>query len=113
MNQTGSTTALGARTREIDPPGDLLDALGRDGFAWLDGSGGLVTSGVAARLAPADVRDALAAMNIDDPLARPGTGPIAVGALPFVGVGELVVPRAVTAVAADGTAWRTDIGPAA
>ncbi|MGQ0803827.1 MAG: isochorismate synthase [Actinomycetota bacterium] len=99
-------------TQEIDPPADLLDGLGTDGFAWLDGTGGLVTSGVAARLATADVTRSLAAMTIDDPLARPGTGAIAVGALPFTGPGELVVPKTVTAVAADGTAWHTEIGPA-
>lgn len=100
-----------ARTEEIDPPPDLLDALGTDGFAWLDGTGGLVTAGVATRVATSDTSGVLASIAVDDPLARPGTGAIAVGALPFAGTGELVVPHTVTAVAADGTAWRTEIGP--
>lgn len=111
MSPTAPADLL-VRTQEIDPPADLLDGLGTDGFAWLDGTGGLVTSGIAARLATADVTRSLAAMTIDDPLARPGTGAIAVGALPFTGPGELVVPKTVTAVAADGTAWHTEIGPA-
>jgi menaquinone-specific isochorismate synthase len=111
MSPTAPADLL-VRTQEIDPPADLLDDLGPDGFAWLDGTAGLVTSGVAARLATADVTRSLTAMTIDDPLARPGTGAIAVGALPFAGPGELVVPKTVTAVAADGTAWHTEIGPA-
>jgi len=112
MSGLGSTTAIVARTREIDPPGDLLAELGDDGFAWLDGAGGLVTAGVAARVSTADAGEWLRSVEADDPLARPGTGPIAVGALPFHGRGELVVPRSITAVAADGTAWKTEIGPA-
>ncbi|HYU58726.1 MAG TPA: hypothetical protein VEO00_11850, partial [Actinomycetota bacterium] len=94
-----AAATLFARTREIDPPADLLDALGDNGFAWLDGTGGLVTAGVAARLRPAEAGESLASVTLDDPLARPGTGAIAVGALPFAGAGELVVPHTVTAVA--------------
>ncbi|HUF85607.1 MAG TPA: isochorismate synthase [Acidimicrobiia bacterium] len=104
--------ALLARTREIDPPTDLLDRLGDDGFAWLDGAGGLVTAGVVARVPTSQTTEVLRSIGVDDPLARPGTGAIAVGALPFAGAGELVVPQTVTAVAADGTAWHTEIGPA-
>jgi len=114
MSRTSTAPpTLHARTQEIDPPADLLDELGDDGFAWLDGGGGLVTAGMTARLAPEDVTAALATADIDDPLVRPGTGAIAVGALPFAGGGHLVVPRTVTAIAADGTAWRTEIGPRA
>jgi menaquinone-specific isochorismate synthase len=108
--------ALVARTREIDPPGDVLDELAPDGFAWLDDEAAIVTSGVAARVAVPDVATALTGIDVDDPLALPGTGALAVGALPFHGAaaGELVIPARVTGVDSIGRAWRTEIGvPAA
>ena len=53
------------------------------GFAWLHHQTRIVASGVVARLAPDDVAAALAAIEADDPLGVPGTGALAVGALPF------------------------------
>ena len=56
MTATSIAAGLVARTREVEPPGDLLDSLSPDGFAWLTDGSGFVTSGVAARVrrAPAD-----------------------------------------------------------
>jgi len=120
-----SPTRLVSRTRLLSDPGDLLDSLGSDGAAWLHDGGGLVTSGVAARIAVGpgpdrfrraadDVSDLLATIEADDPLRLPGTGPLAVGALPFHSRarGELVVPAVIVGRTADGIAWVTETGPA-
>ncbi|HEV3450939.1 MAG TPA: isochorismate synthase [Acidimicrobiia bacterium] len=107
-----SRPRLRAVTRAISPPEDLLDALGPDGSAWLRDGSGFVTSGVAARV-DVDTADAvLAALDIDDPLAWPGTGPLAVGALPFDPAlpSSLVIPRLVVGRTADGRGWVTEVG---
>jgi menaquinone-specific isochorismate synthase len=105
-------TRLHAVTREIDLPDDVLGGFDPHGFAWLHHGTRLVASGVAARLSPADAAAVLAAVDADDPLEIPGTGAIAVGALPFDpdATGELVVPTRVHGVC-DGRTWVTEIGP--
>jgi menaquinone-specific isochorismate synthase len=111
-----TTTPIPARlravTREVELPDDALGGFDPHGFAWLHHGTRLLTSGVAARVAPADAAAALAAIDADDPLGLPGTGAVAVGALPFDpdAVGELVVPARVRGVR-DGRAWVTEIGP--
>jgi menaquinone-specific isochorismate synthase len=114
MTITSLAAGLVARTREIDPPTRLLDALARDGFAWLFDGSGFVTAGVAAQVRAGDVNRVLAGIDVDDPVERPGTGAIAVGALPFGGAsaGMLVIPAAVTGIDADGRAWHTQMGSA-
>ena len=113
MTTTPLPARLRATTREVAMPDDALDAFDRHGFAWLHHTTRIVTSGVAARLAPDDAAMVLAAVDADDPLSVPGSGPIAVGALPFDpgAAGELVVPARVHGVR-DGRAWITEIGPA-
>ena len=112
MTATSIASGLVARTRAADRPGDLLDSFSTDGFAWLTDGSGFVTSGVAARVRAGDVDRVLAGIEVDDPVARAGTGAIAVSALPFRGAaaGELMIPACVTGVDADGTAWRTEVG---
>jgi menaquinone-specific isochorismate synthase len=111
-----TTTPVPARlhavTREIDPPVDALHGFEARGFAWVHHDVRLVTSGVAARCAPSDVASVLAEVSVDDPVGLPGTGAVAVGALPFDpdAAGELVVPARVHGVR-DGRAWITEIGP--
>jgi len=111
----GRSAALVARTRPVTPPARLLDALAPDGFAWVHDEIGFVTAGVAARVPTALVDRVLAGVQVDDAVDAPGTGAIAVGALPFgdAAGGELTVPASVTGVDADGRAWRTEIGPQA
>jgi menaquinone-specific isochorismate synthase len=108
----GQSSALMARTRAIEPPADVLDELAPDGFAWFEDGAGLVTSGVAARIPAADAGVILAEIEVDDPISQPGTGAVAVGALPFDAgaAGELVIPARVVGLT-DGRAWRTEIGP--
>jgi menaquinone-specific isochorismate synthase len=112
MTATSLAAGLAARTREIDPPADLLDELAPDGFAWLEDGAGFVTSGVAARVAAADAGAVLAGIDVDDPITAPGTGALAVGALPFdtAAKRELVIPARVTGVDGDGRSWCTEIG---
>jgi menaquinone-specific isochorismate synthase len=118
------STGLVSRTRHA-AVGDVLDILGRGGFAWLHDGAGLATAGVAARIpvgpgperfrtAAAAVAEVLAGVDVDDPLHLPGTGPLAVGAIPFADdvAGELVVPALVVGRTTEGRAWITETGPA-
>ncbi len=112
---TATTTlasGLVARTRAIEARADLLGDLAPDGFAWLTGNTGFVTSGVAARIAATDADATLARLEADDEIDAPGTGAIAVGALPFCETsrGELVIPARVVGRASDGRSWVTEIG---
>jgi menaquinone-specific isochorismate synthase len=108
---------LRAVTREVAPVADL-DALvagcGPHDFAWLRHDVRIVATGIAARVSADDVADALAVIEVDDPIGLPGTGAIAVGALPFDPdqTGELIVPARVHGESS-GRAWITEIGPAA
>jgi menaquinone-specific isochorismate synthase len=121
-----SAVRLVSRTRLVataeDGPGNPLSGLGAGGFAWLREGTGFATAGLAARIpvgtgpdrfraAAADVARVLEAIEVDDPLDLPGTGPVAVGALPFLGGqgGELVVPARIAGVTEDGRAWVTEV----
>lgn len=105
-------TGLRAVTRSFEPPDDLLDARGPSGFAWLHGGHGLVTAGTAAIVDAATSDAALAAVDVDDPLGWPGTGPLVVGALGFdpARPAPLVIPRTVIGRTGDGRGWITEIG---
>lgn len=103
---------LRAVTRPADPPADLLDELGPDGFAWLQGDAGFVTSGVAIRVHPDDAVEVLAEIDHDDEVGTTGSGPIAAGALPFSPSAEdtLVLPSRIVGRHPDGRGWVTEIG---
>ena len=125
-----TTTRLAGQGTGIDAADiDLLAAAGRDGVLWQHEGFGLAGRGVAMRIelphgladpaAVATVAGSLAAIRHDDDVAGPGTGPVALGALPFVrdAPGSLVVPRVVIG-RRDGEAWitttaRPGSGPAA
>ena len=106
---------LAACTRPLDPDQvpDLLAVARGDGVLFSRDGAGLAGQGEAARLARAEVAEALAAVERDDPLDRPGTGPVAFAALPFLpdAPAELVVP-ALTVGIDDQGAWATAVGPA-
>ena len=104
---------LRAVTHAVPSVDDLLDALGPDGFVWAEAGAGIATSGVAATV-PADaVAATLRAIDADDEVGLPGTGPIAVGALPFdpAAVATLAVPARIVGRTTDGRGWITHIGP--
>lgn len=102
-------SGLVARTRRLDRDVDLLAVAGRDGVLFEQHGTGLAGRGEVLRVGAADVDDALAAIETRDEVGLPGTGPVAFGALPFHGAGELVVPSIVVGKADDGTRWLTTI----
>lgn len=112
---TATSLALGAvaRTREVALERNLFDELAPDGFAWVTGSTRFVTSGTVARMPASAAAEVLSSLTVEDDVQCPGSGPIAVGALPFYGTesGELVIPARVTGIS-DGRAWVTEIGSA-
>src|ERR1022692_4872608 len=102
---------------------DLIVAASRDGVLWQHEGFGLAGRGVALRIelprgltdaaAVASVAGHLAAIQRRDDMAGPGTGAVAIGALPFVrdAPGTLVVLRVVIG-RRDGEAWITTVaGP--
>jgi menaquinone-specific isochorismate synthase len=99
---------------------DLLAAAGSDGVLWQHEDFGLAGRGVALRIelprglsdatAAARAADILAAIRASGDVTGPGTGPVALGALPFAreAPGSLVVPRVV--IGRSGSeAWITTI----
>jgi len=109
---TRTRTGLRSRTWILDESVDPLAALGPGGFAWFVEGFGLATSGVAARVSVDEVAGVLADIAGDDPLAEPGTGPLAVGPLGFDGSAQLLVPARIAGRTAGGLAWVTEVGPA-
>lgn len=109
-----------ARTRRIDADVDLLDVAGTQGVVFEKGADGLAGRGEAVRIEiPAltaehlgDVQDALAAIETDDELGRPGTGAVAFATLPFdpTAAAAFVVPEVLVGRAADGARWITTVG---
>ena len=119
---------LAATTARLAGPGTgidatdvgLLAAAGRGGILWQHEGFGLAGRGAALRIrlprglsdaaAVAEVADRLAAIQHSGDVAGPGTGAVALGALPFVrdAPGSLVVPRVVIG-RRDGEAWITTI----
>jgi len=108
-----AASGLRAVTRALDHVDDLLDALGPDGFVWSEDGVGLATGGVAATVAPEHAAEVLAGITTDDEVGRPGTGPVAVGALPFdpAASARLTIPARVVGRDAHGRGWITHIGP--
>jgi isochorismate synthase len=106
-------TKLVARTRLIERDVDLLGFAGGEGLLFARDGAGLAGRGVALRVGRDEAPAALAAVVRDDEVARPGTGPVAFGSLPFLpgAPATLVVPSVVVGRATDGTRWVTTIGP--
>lgn len=109
-----------ATTRHLDADIDLLDVGGEAGVVFERGTDGLAGHGEALRIevdgcrpeALASVTEALAAIEVDDDVDRPGTGPVAFAALPFDAArpATFVVPSLVVGRSADGAKWVTRVG---
>jgi menaquinone-specific isochorismate synthase len=117
-----SAPTLHAVTRRLDVEADLLAFAGDDGPLWTRGRSGLAGRGEVLRIevprvdpttAAKAVHDALDQIVVDDEVQVPGTGPVALGALPFdvSEPGVVVVPELVLGRADDGTRWLTAITP--
>lgn len=111
-------THLLARTRRLEAAPDLLAVAGQSGFLWERDGWGLAGRGTALRISlPTGMRDAervaatLASIDGDDEVCVPGSGPVAIGALPFepCAPASLVIPRIAVGRSADGTAWVTTV----
>ena len=115
-------TRLVATTVALPEPPDLLAHAGDDGILFRDEHGGLAGRGEAVRIElpggladPASVAKVvrvLSQIHTDDPLGQPGTGPVAIGALPFdpAAPGHLVVPRRIFGRSGD-RGWLTTVEP--
>jgi menaquinone-specific isochorismate synthase len=105
---------LVARTRRLDPSDapDLLAVASGDGVLFARNGVGFAGHGVALRVPRSEVSATLPAIERDDPVERPGTGPVAFGALPFLPDADaaLLVPELVVGTDADGAAWVTAVG---
>ena len=117
-----TTVRLADRGTGIDAADvNFVAAAGSDGVLWQHEGFGLAGRGVALRIelprgladaaAVAGVAGSLAAIRRGGDMAGPGTGAVALGALPFArdAPGALVVPRVVIG-RRDGAAWVTTIG---
>lgn len=112
-------TVLVARTRRLDAEVDLLEVAGSEGLLVEHEGRGLAGRGEALRIdvpggasVAAVVHDTLAAIEVDDEVELPGSGPVAFGALPFDPSAPkvLVVPSVLVGRSEDGTRWITTIG---
>jgi menaquinone-specific isochorismate synthase len=114
--------ALRARSSWLDQPVDLLTVAGAHGWMWEREGAGFAGRGVAARIsvpggmaaADAAVARVLSAIESDDAVGVPGSGPVAVGALPFerTAPAELIVPALVVGRTPSGRCWLTTVGDA-
>ncbi|WP_433232456.1 isochorismate synthase [Actinomadura formosensis] len=115
---------LTVRTVPVPDPGDLIARLPHpSALAWIRHGEGIVGWGEAARLtlpggddrftaATRLLTDLFGAADVDDPVAVPGSGPVAFGAFGFDPKSPdstLIIPRRILG-RRDGTAWLTTIG---
>ena len=101
-----------ATTRSLAGDVDLNDVAAGDGYLFVRDGVGIAGRGVAARVALADVVDALAAIDHIDEVGD--VHAIAIGSIPFEPGApcELVIPQVVVGKAADGRRWVTTIDDA-
>jgi len=89
-----------------------LDAFARDdGVLFVRDGVGLAGRGVAARVPLDSVADTLTRIEHDDAVGITGSGPVALGVVPFRpgAPTELIIPSVVMGRSIDGTAWLTSI----
>ena len=100
-----------AVTRAITEPVDLDDIARGDGMLFVRDGVGIAARGVAARVPLAEVASTLGAIEHDDDVGVAGSGPIALGVVPFLpgSPTELVIPAMVVGRSPDGFTWVTTI----
>ena len=113
-----TTADLHARTVPLDYGPDALQFDGSPTVLFDRPGLTLVGWGTAELVEAHEAHDVLTAIPCDDAVGGPGTGPVAVGALPFTGAmaGYLVIPRFTMGIASDADGvtrrWATAVGPA-
>ena len=111
------TAALHARTVPLEYGPDALQFDGSPTVLFDRPGLTLVGWGTAQLVDASEAATALAAIPCDDPVGRPGSGVVALGALPFddAMAGQLVIPRFSMGIErdADGVTrrWATAVGP--
>src|SRR5687768_1631875 len=90
---------------------DLNDFAGGDGYLFVRDGVGIAGRGVAARVDADDAFEVLAQMDGEDHVGVAGSGPVAIGILPFKpgAVAKLVIPEVTIGKTADGRCWITRI----
>lgn len=105
---------LSARTRRIDGDVDidLVAIAGNDGLLFQRDGVGFAARGRALDVELSDVGGALASIDVTDDIDRPGSGPVAFAALPFLPgqPASLIIPEMVVCRDEDGTCWITHVG---
>ncbi len=103
-----------AVTTWLDDDVDLNDFAGGDGYLFVRDGLGLAGQGVAARIEADDAVRFLADMDCADHVGLPGSGPVAIGVLPFRpgASAKLVVPMVTIGKATEGRRWITSIDDA-
>jgi isochorismate synthase len=116
-SESASTTGLHARTVALDYGPDALQFDGSPTVLFDRPGLTLVGWGTALLVEADEAARVLAGIPCDDAVQRPGTGVVALGALPFLSArqGHLIVPRFTMGIAQepDGTThrWATAVGP--
>ena len=100
-----------AVSRPLSVPVDLNDVAGSTGFLFVRDGVGIAGRGEVARVPVDHVEDFLASIKREDHVNVPGSGPVAIGVLPFIpgGPAEFVVPKATVGKDGDGKVWITSI----
>ncbi|MEY4373475.1 MAG: hypothetical protein RL219_2244 [Actinomycetota bacterium] len=100
-----------AVTRPLEVDVDLNDVAGHDGVLFVRDGVGLAGRGVAAMAPVSEIRELLAAIEVDDTVQVPGTGPVAFGAKPFTpgSPWTLTIPAVTVGKGPDGQRWVTRI----
>jgi isochorismate synthase len=100
-----------AVSRPLTVPVDLNDVAGSDGFLFVRDGVGIAGRGEVARVPVDQVERVLGSMKREDYVEVPGSGPVAMGVLPFVpgSDAEFVIPRVVVGKGPDGQVWITTI----
>ncbi len=100
-----------AVTRPLSVPVDLNDVAGSTGFLFVRDGVGIAGQGEIARVPVDHVEDFLASIKREDHVDVPGSGPAAIGVLPFIpgAPAEFVVPKVTVGKDFDGKMWITAI----
>ena len=100
-----------AVTTVFDRDIDLNNFAGADGFLFVRDGVGLAGRGVAARVEADSALGLLAAIECEDYVGVAGTGPVAMGVLPFRpgASAKLVIPAVTIGKGANGQQWITII----
>lgn len=103
-----------AVTRPLDADVDLNDIARGDGLLFVRDGVGLAGRGVAARVPLDHVSQVLSAIDHDDSVGVTGSGPVAMGSVPFRpdSPTELIIPAVVVGKGPEGQRWITVIDDA-